>query len=80
MTFNDAPLRKEARAMKGDADKDSRFSLRLPRDLMKEVRHEAAERELSINGTFVEIISEWLESHHAPLPISGDMHRQRRIA
>jgi hypothetical protein len=64
----------------GMDENDSRFSLRLPRDIMKQVRHEAAEREISINSTFVEIISEWLELRRDLLPISEGRHQQRHIA
>jgi Leu/Phe-tRNA-protein transferase len=61
-------------------EKDARFSLRLPRDIMKQVRHEAAEWEMSINSAFAEIISEWLESRRDRLPISEGKRQQRRIA
>ena len=53
--------------MKG-ADDITRYTLRLPRELMKRVRHAAADRELSINNTLVELISESLEPDHVASP------------
>jgi hypothetical protein len=48
---------------------ETRFTLRISRELMKQVRHVAADRELSLNATLVELISEQLESLHDLLPI-----------
>ena|GEM_PF-6376362 len=49
-----------------------KFTLRLPRELMKQIRHEAADRELSLNSTMTEIISEWFEFRHVYPPTLED--------
>ena len=58
---------------------EDRITLRLPQELKKKIRYVAAERETSINGALVEIISEWFELRRELLPISGDTNQSHRI-
>jgi predicted DNA binding CopG/RHH family protein len=43
---------------------ETRFTLRLPRDLLKKVKHKAIEQELSANSTIVVLLEQALESPH----------------
>ena len=59
---------------------ECKFTWRLPHELMMQIRHEAADRELSLNATITEITSEWFESRRDPLPTSEDKRQLRRTA
>jgi predicted DNA binding CopG/RHH family protein len=43
---------------------ETRFTLRLPRDLLKKVKHKAVEEEMSANSTIVVLLEQAFESPH----------------
>lgn len=53
---------------------ESRYALRIPRELFKELRLYAAMQEKSINAAIVEIIEEKLESCRFQLPNAQENH------
>ena len=53
---------------------ETRFTLRLPRDLLKKVKLKAVEEEMSANSIIVVLLEQVLESPHESIPTV--QHRQ----
>jgi predicted DNA binding CopG/RHH family protein len=49
---------------------EARFTLRLPRDLLKRVKHKAVEEDMSTNSVIAVLLEQALESPHEPTPIA----------
>jgi predicted DNA binding CopG/RHH family protein len=47
-----------------------RFTLRLPRDLLKRVKHKAVEKDMSTNSVIAVLLEQALESPHELTPIA----------
>ena len=58
---------------KGGA-KETRLTLRIPSDLAKLVKHNAVDRECSVNSAILCLISEALELDHVHSPTSQETH------
>ena len=54
--------------------KETRLTLRIPNDLAKLVKHNAVDRECSVNSAILCLISEALELDHVHSPTSQETH------